>query len=126
MSITRLLPNIVTDDLPATRDFFRTLFDLHIEFDSDWYVQFKTPDGRFEFGVIARSSEVTPEAARGASGGWYPTFVVEDADAVYQKAQAVGYEILQPPADTFYGQRRLLVRGPEGTVVDISALIPRA
>lgn len=38
-----------------------------------------------------------------------------------QAAQARGVEIVEPPRDLFYGQRRVLVRDPAGTLVGVSS-----
>jgi PhnB protein len=40
--------------------------------------------------------------------------VVDDADAVYDRARAAGAEILQEPTDQDYGERRFTARDPEG------------
>ncbi|MCZ4279232.1 hypothetical protein O4H49_00490 [Kiloniella laminariae] len=49
------------------------------------------------------------------------TFVVLDCDALYQQALRMHAEIVEKPTDMPYGQRRMLVRDPDGTVLDISA-----
>lgn len=49
--------------------------------------------------------------------------MVEDADAVYAKARQLDYKVLQLPEDTFYGQRRLLLKDPDGAMVDVSSPI---
>jgi predicted enzyme related to lactoylglutathione lyase len=51
------------------------------------------------------------------------TFVVDHCDAVHDAARAMGAEVLEPPTDMPYGQRRMLLRDPAGTVLDISAPI---
>ena len=52
------------------------------------------------------------------------TVVVDDVDAVHAKALAAGDVIVEAPEDKFYGQRRMLLEGPEGVLLDISSSCP--
>lgn len=49
------------------------------------------------------------------------TFVVDDVDVVHEFAAKRGDTIVEPPTNLFYGQRRMVVRDPDGTAVDISS-----
>jgi uncharacterized glyoxalase superfamily protein PhnB len=55
--------------------------------------------------------------------GFYVTFVVDNTDYIYEIASKENFEIVEEPSDTFYGQRRLLLKDPNGTLVDISSPI---
>lgn len=52
------------------------------------------------------------------------TVVVDDVDTVHARARAAGIEIVEPPTDLFYGQRRMLVTDPNGLLVDVSSECP--
>ncbi|WP_265519200.1 VOC family protein [Nitratireductor luteus] len=80
---------------------------------------------RFELGIIARNSEVTPDPAARPHGGGYLTFVVDEVLVAFEQARAMDAEILEPPTDLFYGQRRMLLRDPAGTIVDVSSPVPQ-
>jgi catechol 2,3-dioxygenase-like lactoylglutathione lyase family enzyme len=117
--------NIVTDDVARLRDFYTALLAFEPIYESDWYIVLVPRDGpRFELGIIKRSSDVTPLAATKPSGGGYLTFVVEEVLVAFQQAKAMNAEIIEPPVDTTYGQRRMLLRDPAGTVLDISSPTP--
>lgn len=120
-ALTRLLTNLCADDLVASRDFYTALFDFQVDYDSDWFVHLISADKQLELGIIKRTSDVVPPDFQQPTQGMYLTFVVDDVEAVFQQAQELGLNILQPPADTFYGQRRLLLTDPGGTLVDISS-----
>ncbi len=124
MSINRLMTNICSANLVASKNYYTTLLGLEVAFDSDWFIQLKTPESGFELCLIARNHALVPTPWQQAPQGFYLTFVVADVEAVYQTATSHGYEVVQPPADTFYGQRRLLLKDPDGTLVDVSAPIP--
>lgn len=45
---------------------------------------------------------------------------VEDADETYRRAVAAGAETLEAPSDQSYGDRRAMVRDPNGNVFQIA------
>ena len=121
--IARLITNICSDKLPATRDFYTQLFDFQVAFDSDWFIQLTDSARGFELGIIDRNNDLVPPAFQHTPNGFYLTFVVDNTDEVYEIAKAKGFDIIREPEDTFYGQRRLLLKDPSGTLVDVSSLI---
>ncbi|WP_274424793.1 VOC family protein [Chelativorans sp. YIM 93263] len=124
-TIRRTMYNIAADDLGALRDFYCALFDMEAIYESDWYIVLVPVEGpRFELGIIARNSEVTPNPATRPHGGGYLTFVVDEVLVAFEQAKAMNAEIIEPPTDLFYGQRRMLMRDPAGTVLDVSSPSP--
>ncbi len=116
----RILPNICSADLPASRDFYVALLGLEVKYDSDWYVQLNVPgQPHIEYGIIQQNHELVPSEYQQSPTGMYITFVVDDVDASFEKAQAMGLEIVQPPRNEFYGQRRFLTKDPDGSLIDI-------
>lgn len=123
--IERTMFNVVADDPAALRDFYTTLLAFDVVYESDWYIVLVPRDGpRFELGIIARGAGVTPDAARRPPGGGYLTFVVPEVLRVFEQAKTMDAEIVEPPTDLVYGQRRMLLRDPAGTTVDISSPSP--
>lgn len=117
------MTNICSDDLPKSRDFYTKLFDFNVDFDSDWFVHLISKDKQFELGIIDRTHEIVPTDFQLSPQGFYVTFVVNNADEQFKIAQSEKFDILSEPTDTFYGQRRLLLKDPSGTLVDISSPI---
>ena len=121
VAIARLIPNICSQNLAASRDFYVNLLGFEITFDSDWYVQVASPtNAKIELGFIQQDHELIPTTFQAAPQGSYLTLVVDDVDTVYATAQSLGLEVLQPPKDEFYGQRRMLITDPNGLLLDIS------
>ncbi|MEO1021970.1 MAG: VOC family protein [Bacteroidota bacterium] len=123
-AIHRIMTNICSDQLAETRDFYTVLFDFGVDYDSDWFVHLISKDKQFELGVMKRDHELVPDGFQQNPQGFYITFVVSSADTVYEQAKAHGFEILEEPTDTFYGQRRVLLKDPNGALVDVSSPIP--
>ena len=121
--LNRIMTNICSDKLIETKSFYTKLFDFNVNYDSDWFIHLVSKDKKFELGIIDKSNDLVPEGFQNSPQGFYITFVVESADELLAVAKAEEFEIVSEPEDTVYGQRRLLLRDPNGTLVDISSLI---
>lgn len=120
MSSSRILTNICSDRLAESRDFYVTLLGFDVSYDSDWYVQLRSPSNKeLEFGIILRSHSLVPQEYQTTPSGMYITFVVPEVDLVYEKAVAMGIRIVQELRNEFYGQRRFLTVDPNGCLIDI-------
>lgn len=122
-SINRIMTNICSDNLAESRDFYTKLFDFNVDYDSNWFVHLISKDKKLELGIIDRTNETVPKNFQNNPQGFYVTFVVDNADELFKIAQSEKFEIISEPSDTFYGQRRLLLKDPNGTLVDISSPI---
>ena len=123
-TINRMMANLLSEDLAESKAFYTTLFDFEVDFDSDWFVHLISKSRQLELGIISKTSDIVPADIQGEATGFYLTLVTENADKVFEIAQEKGFEVASPPEDTFYGQRRLLLKDPNGTIVDVSSPIP--
>ncbi len=121
--LNRIMTNILSDNLEESKEFYTKLFGFSVGFDSDWFTHLISKDNKLELGIVCRTSEIVPKEFQNIPQGFYLTFVVDDADKVFEIAKSDEIEIISEPADMFYGQRRLLLRDPNGTLVDISSPI---
>lgn len=121
--INRMMTNICSDNLADTKNFYTKLFDFNIDYDSDWFIHLVSKDKNLELGIIDRTHEMVPNDFQTMPQGFYITFVVNNADELFEIAKSENFEIVSKPEDTFYGQRRFLLKDPNGTLVDISSLI---
>ena len=121
--LNRIMTNICSDKLAETKNFYTKLFDFNVNFDSEWFVHLISKDKQLELGIIDRTNEMVPEGFQNNPQGFYITFVVENADELFEIAESEKFEIVSKPMDTFYGQRRLLLKDPNGALVDISSPI---
>ena len=126
MEIKRLLTNLCSNDLGASKAFYTGLFDFGVEYDSDWFVQLKSPGKAFELGIIAQDHNIVPERISGEASDTYLTFVVEDVDRFYELAKTLNVYIEQPPQPTPYGQKSMLLVAPEGTICDVCSPMKEA
>ncbi|MGB0846403.1 MAG: VOC family protein [Thiolinea sp.] len=121
MQINRLLTNICSADLAASKAFYTSLFEFTLAYDSDWFVQLQAPGTGLEIGLIAKTHDIVPEGVRVEAGGMYLTIVVDDVHTVFTRAQESGIAIRQAPELMPYGQKRMLLQSPEGVMIDVSS-----
>ena len=114
--------NILSGDVQTAAEFYENLLGMRRHFESDWFIILihEAMNG-WEFGILQRDHDVVPTALRAAPAGVIVTFVVDDCDRLHRAAVDLGADIIEPPTDMPYGQRRMLLRDPDGTVLDISA-----
>lgn len=117
------MTNICSDNLAESKFFYTKLFDFNVDYDSDWFIHLISKDNKFELGIIDRTNEIVPKDFQNNPQGFYVTFVVDNVDEIFKIAEREKFEIIKEPTDTFYGQRRLLLKDPNGTLVDISSPI---
>lgn len=114
--------SVLSADLARSRDWYTSLFGYRIEFDSDWFVHLQDPDTpMLELGLINRDHEIVDERIRPNPIGGVVTLVVDDVDELHATVVERGIEVIQPPTDLFYGQRRMLIVDPDGQVLDVSS-----
>ncbi|TYC60491.1 glyoxalase [Rhodobacterales bacterium] len=118
----RQFTNILTEEVALTAAFYEQLLGLKPQFASDWFVNLADPETPgLELGILDQTSDIVPARAQKAPAGIILTFVVEDCDTLYERARQMNAVIVEPPRDLPYGQRRMIVRDPAGTFVDISS-----
>jgi len=119
----RLITNICSDNLAESCEFYTKLFDFNVEYNSDWFIQLISKDKKLELGIIDRTNEIVPKDFQNNPQGFYLTFVVDNVDEIFEIVKSEKIEIISEPSNTFYGQRRLLLKDPNGTLIDISSPI---
>lgn len=123
--LNRSFYSILSLDLARSREWYTSLFGYQVEFDSDWFVHLKDArNGALELGIIAADHHIVNERMRTTRTGGLITLVVDDVDTIHRSAQAAGVEIIEPPTNLFYGQRRMLLVDPDGQIVDVSSECP--
>jgi predicted enzyme related to lactoylglutathione lyase len=121
----RAFTNILCRDPGRTATFYEGLLGMTRHADFGWFVVLSHADmPSLEFGLLDRGHETVPQELAAEPAGVILTFVVEDVHLVHDRAVDMAVEILDGPTDLPYGQRRLLLRDPEGTLIDISSPTP--
>jgi catechol 2,3-dioxygenase-like lactoylglutathione lyase family enzyme len=112
MSIRRVVPNVGSVDLEASRAFYVDVLGFEVAMDLGWIVTFASPENRTaQISVVHVDESTTPQ----------PDFTVEvaDVDATYARALARGLEVAYPLSDEPWGVRRFFLRDPNGKIANI-------
>ena len=122
-----LFPDICTDDVAASRDFYVALLGFRVAFEIAWYVQLQLPaDANLQLAFVQRDHASVPEGFRDAPRGVLVTVETKDVDAVHARARQLGVEIVYALRDEVFGQRHFMAKDPNGLLVDVVQLIPPA
>ncbi|MEM9970122.1 MAG: VOC family protein [Pseudomonadota bacterium] len=123
--MNRAFTNILTDDVAATAQFYEDILGMTRASDFGWFAILSHPEmPALELGILDQTHDTVPRRLNGRPAGVILTFVVSSVEDIHSQALTMGVEIIDGPTDLAYGQRRLMLRDPAGTAVDISAPIP--
>jgi catechol 2,3-dioxygenase-like lactoylglutathione lyase family enzyme len=112
MTIRRVVPNITSEHIDESRDFYVGLLGLTVAMDIGWVVTLASPSNPTAQITLMRgdtSSRVAPQV----------TVEVADVDAIHAEAVRRGAEIVYPLTEEAWGVRRFFVRDPNGIVLNI-------
>jgi len=109
MSIRRVVPDLVTESLETSREFYGRL-GFEVAMDLGWVVTLASP-----------SNPTAQITLTGPSADLQPDISVEvaDVDAVHAAMAACGAEIVYALRDEEWGVRRFFVRDPSGKIVNV-------
>ncbi|MFF8594982.1 VOC family protein [Streptomyces sp. NPDC015220] len=111
MAVRRVVPNIQSEAVPESRDFYG-LLGLEEVMNHGWIMTLASasdPAAQVSFMTGDRTAPVTPDLS----------IEVSDVDAAYAVMEAGGAEIVHPLQDEEWGVRRFFVRDPNGRVVNV-------
>ncbi|MEU9360979.1 VOC family protein [Streptomyces sp. NPDC048301] len=114
---------LVTEDLPATRDFYREVFDLPVHYENENSAVFRfggTLVNLLDATAAPELMEPAAVAPVGAGSRQVFTLTVEDVDATCEKLAARGVELLNGPMDRPWGIRTASFRDPGGHIWEIA------
>jgi uncharacterized glyoxalase superfamily protein PhnB len=111
VSIRRVVPDIQSDALPESRDFYG-LLGFEEVMNLGWVMTLASPSNPTAQVILMshdESAPVTPDMS----------VEVADVDAAHAAIRDSGAEIVHPLTDEAWGVRRFFVRDPNGRVVNV-------
>ena len=123
MTLTSAYPVLMTSNVSAAAEFYRTIFGFEDTFTSDWYVSLRRD--QWELALLDASHETVPQSHRGAvASGVLINFEVSDVDTEWERISRMSEVTIALPIRTEdFGQRHFIVVGPDGVLVDVIAPI---
>jgi uncharacterized glyoxalase superfamily protein PhnB len=111
MSIRRVMPDIRSEAMEESRDFYR-LLGFEEVMNHGWVMTLASPSNptaQVTFMSHDKTAPVVPDMS----------VEVDDVDAVYEVMRKSGAEVVHPLQDEEWGVRRFFVRDPNGRVVNV-------
>jgi catechol 2,3-dioxygenase-like lactoylglutathione lyase family enzyme len=112
VSIRRIVPDITSDRIDESREFYVGFLGLEMAMNMGWIMTFVSPTNP--------TAQVTVVERKGSSEP-HPDMTVEvsDVDAVHRRALDRGLDIVYPLTDEPWGVRRFFVADPNGVVLNV-------
>ena len=132
MKLRLALIELVVSDMSATLAFYRRLgLDIPLQADGEDHVDIEVGGMRVAFDTEGVIRSFDPGWSSPDRGGHRVAlaFACEspaEVDRAWDDLTDAGYEGHLPPWDAFWGMRYAVVHDPDGTPVDLFALLPQA
>lgn len=112
MTVLRIVANIATDSIADVRKFYSDLFGLDAVMDHGWLVTLASGE---------RAMTQIGIASEGGSGTPVPDLSIEvdDVDAAYRRAKAMGCKVVYDLTDEPWRVRRFFIADPTGKVLNV-------
>ena len=119
---------IVTDDVERLAAFYARLVGVPVAL-NEYYVEVHAGPMSVGFSKRRFTEYHRSSPARGTGGAGNGTqdrgtetildFLVDDADAEYERIRVLGVEWVMPPATQPWGNRSMIFRDPEGNLINV-------
>jgi len=111
---------LITDDLDRLVTFYETITGLTADRPAPVFAEIRTPNGTLALGHSSTADVFGPGSVRPAdNGSAIVEFLVEDVDAAFAAFPTDEIEVVQAPTTMPWGNRSLLLRDPDGTLVNL-------
>jgi predicted enzyme related to lactoylglutathione lyase len=112
MNIRRVVPDIQSDHIDESRDFYEGFLGFQVSMDMGWVITFVSRSNRTAQITVVRgdgSATVQPQIS----------IEVDDVDQVHANAVKRNLKIVYPLSDEPWGVRRFFVADPNGVVINV-------
>ena len=113
---------VITADIRRLVDFYEAVTGVDATWQTDDFAELRWPAFTLAIGSTATLALFGGDVAHaGANRSVIVEFLVDDVDAEYERIRAVTpvATVVQPPTTMPWGNRSLLLRDPDGTLVNL-------
>jgi catechol 2,3-dioxygenase-like lactoylglutathione lyase family enzyme len=118
MNIRRVVPDISSDRVDESREFYEGFLGFHVGMDLGWVVTFVSPSNPTAQVTVFRhdpSGVVQPQLS----------IEVDDVDEAHARAVRLGLRVVYPLTNEPWGVRRFFVVDPNGIVINVLTHVPQ-
>lgn len=114
-TIRRIVPNIYSNDLEASKRFYSGFLGMTLAMDIGWILTFVSPaNNTAQISVFDTLDREMPD-----NSAIFISIEMADIDAVHKNAKEQGIEITYPLTDEDWGVRRFFVKDPNGVTINL-------
>jgi predicted enzyme related to lactoylglutathione lyase len=110
---------IITADIKRLVTFYEQITGLTPTWYTEDFAEVSTPVGTLAIGSTTTMEQFGAAAPPSGGGSSIIEFLVDDVDATYQSMRDVVTDVVQAPATMPWGNRSLLLRDPDGNLVNL-------
>lgn len=111
----RIVPNIYSNDIEASKRFYTGFLDMELAMDMDWVLTFVSTENRTAQISIFRNEEGRPLD----NSALFLSIEVSDIDQWHERALEQSIEIVYPITNEDWGVRRFFVKDPNGVTINL-------
>ena len=115
IAIRRIVPNIYSSDLEASKRFYSTFLGMTLAMDMGWILTFVSPANN----TAQISVFENPDKEQAVNSAGFISIEVADVDTIHAQAKEQGIEITYPLTDENWGVRRFFVKDPNGVTINL-------
>ena len=111
---------LITDDVSGLAAFYERITGTPVEWSTPDFAELRTPAGTLAIGSTRTVALFGAGSARPADNHTaILEFLVDDVDAEYDRIRQVPTEFVNEPTTMPWGNRSLLIRDPDGNLVNL-------
>ncbi|HWD63307.1 MAG TPA: VOC family protein [Humibacter sp.] len=111
---------LITDDLDRLVAFYESITGIDAVRPAPVFAEIRTPNGTLAIGHSSTADLFGPGSVRAADNHTaIIEFLVADVDAAFAALDGTFVEVVRPPSTMPWGNRSLLIRDPDGTLVNL-------
>lgn len=114
MTIKRIVPNIHSNKLEESKEFYGGFLGLRLAMNMKWIMTFVSNEN-----PTAQISVVLHDQPDNLNASITLSIEVSDIDQLYAKAKSLHYEITYDITDEPWGVRRFFVKDPNGVIINL-------
>lgn len=111
----RIVPNIYSNDIEASKRFYTGFLDMELAMDMDWVLTFVSRENRTAQISIFKNEENRPLD----NSALFLSIEVSDIDQWHERALEQNIEIVYPITNEDWGVRRFFVKDPNGVTINL-------
>lgn len=114
-SILRIVPNIYSNDMEASKKFYTRFLDMELVMDMEWILTFASKENSKAQISIIKNDENKPLDNKAI----FLSIEVSDVNQWYERANEQKIEIVYPITIEPWGVKRFFIKDPNGATINL-------